>query len=65
MRTKLHIVYAPSCGYSIQNDTGKRFRLESEAEQFVTRLRRSGHCAWAETEDAREALRVHAGIRLP
>jgi hypothetical protein len=44
----MYIVYCPAAGYSLTNDTGKRFRLASEAEHFVLALRRSGLYAWTE-----------------
>ena len=47
--TTMFIVYAPALGYSVDPDNGKLFRLSTEAEQFVMRLRHNGHAAWVET----------------
>jgi len=49
---RIHIVYCPRVGYCPGNDTGKRFRLESEAEHFAMRLRKAGHLAWTEATGA-------------
>ncbi len=48
--TQTHIVYCPTVGYSLTNDTGKRFRLESEANHYALELRRRGLHAWTEAE---------------
>ncbi len=42
----MFVVYSPI--YLLRNDTGRRFRLESEAIHYVLRLRRAGHHAWYE-----------------
>lgn len=46
-----HIVYAPTIGYRVHDDTGRRFALESEATNYVIKLRRSGVFSWVEVDE--------------
>lgn len=45
----MFIVYCPGL-YEVRSDTGKRFRYEFEAVQFVRDCRKAGHMAWLETD---------------
>jgi len=47
---RAYVVYCPAVGYRLDNDTGRRFALASEAWYFVMRLRKNGHHAWLELE---------------
>lgn len=49
-REVMHVVYAPTLGYTVTDDTGRRFELETEAEEYVIKLRRCGLFSWVEVE---------------
>jgi hypothetical protein len=50
---RLFVVYCPGL-YELRNDTGKRFRLETDARNFVRTQRAAGRLAWLEEEEIEE-----------